>query len=92
VHSEVGRYAANGFGLHEVAGNLWEWCLDGGVGYSAAPSTDPVAPAAGSAARVVRGGSFNDAASDARSAIRLDITPETRLVSLGLRVAKGITP
>jgi len=92
VHSEVGWYAANGFGLHEVAGNLWEWCLDGLGNYSAAPSTDPVASAAGSAVRVARGGSFSHAASGARSAVRYGVTPEVRGVFLGLRVAKGITP
>jgi len=92
VHSEVGRYAANRFGLHEVAGNLWEWCLDGFGNYSAAFSTDPVAPAAGSANRVGRGGCFNSAASNARSALRSTYAPGARVNDFGLRFAKGITP
>jgi formylglycine-generating enzyme required for sulfatase activity len=94
VHTEVGFYSANAFGLHEVAGNLWEWCLDGydQNAYGSNRPQDPVARWEGSSNRVNRGGSFYDTASDARSAFRFFITPEYRDNYLGLRPAQGITP
>jgi len=94
VHAEVGSYPANSFGLHEVHGNLWEWCLDGWDSgfYAEDPEQDPVAPWQGSVGRVNRGGSYNYAASDARSADRGYDTPESAGSSLGLRPAQGITP
>jgi len=94
VHSEVGFYSANGFGLHEVAGNLWEWCLDGydQNAYGSNRPQDPVVSWEGSSARVSRGGSFVSTASNARSALRYNNTPGNRDTTLGLRPAQGITP
>lgn len=94
VHARVGSYAANALGLHDVHGNLWEWCLDwydSGF-YGRSPKEDPVSDPEGSARRVARGGSFSFAASDARSAYRYDVSPENRRGTLGLRPARGITP
>src|SRR5262249_55033147 len=72
VHAAVGSYRANAFGLHEVAGNVWEWCLDGLQEdfYRRSPKTDPVAPWQGSMLRANRGGGFAGDASFARSASR----------------------
>jgi formylglycine-generating enzyme required for sulfatase activity len=94
VHCAVGKYDANGFGLHEVAGNVWEWCVDGYDSnfYGKDAGKDPVSPWTGAAYRVSRGGSFDAAASYVRSAVRYDITPELRAISLGLRPSRGITP
>jgi formylglycine-generating enzyme required for sulfatase activity len=94
AHAEVGSYRANDYGLHDVHGNLWEWCLDGyDSGYYRRPAgKDPLAPSSGSAARVDRGGSFAGAASSARSAGRGNASPEARNDDLGLRPARGITP
>jgi len=91
VHAAVGSFPANPFGLDEVHGNVWEWCADGYDGrfYAKSPKTDPFAPIAGSASRVVRGGSFNDAASYARSAPRNSNTPVIRTSHLGLRPARA---
>jgi sulfatase modifying factor 1 len=92
VHWEVGHKPANGFGLHEVLGNVWEWCLDGYGDYPNTLQRNPVTRSLGSASRVLRGGSFVDTASYARSAYRHSASPENRDGYLGLRPSQGITP
>ncbi len=92
VHAPVGRFKANRFGLHDVHGNVWEWCRDGYGLYNL-----PVTPAngervvSGPSSRVIRGGSFNDTAVYARSAYRSYYTPEFRVSFLGLRPARVAT-
>ncbi len=90
AQAEVGSYRPNPFGLHEVIGNVYEWCLDGyhDTFYGRSPRVDPVAPWTGAKYRVLRGGGFNDNASRARSAIRDDTAPDARLFMTGLRPAR----
>jgi len=92
VHCAVGKYAANGFGLHEVVGNVSEWCLDGyDSGFSGAASgNDPQSPGVDASRRVFRGGGFNDAAALVRAASRVSSPPEYRTSSLGVRPASAL--
>jgi formylglycine-generating enzyme required for sulfatase activity len=92
AHSVVGSYRANAYGLHDVHGNIWEWCLDGWDGsfYSNSPSKDPVAPWKNAATRVSRGGSFGALASLARSAKRLVDTSSYAGADLGVRPARPL--
>lgn len=53
----VGNFAANGYGLYDVAGNLLEWCWDSYGSYSSDAQSDPRGPIAGPL-RVIRGGNF----------------------------------
>jgi len=94
VHAEVGSLRANPFGLHDVIGNLWEWCQDGydEFFYKRSPPVDPVSPPAASASRIFRGGSFFFAASFARSGNRFNSTPEFQSHDLGLRPARRLAP
>ena len=83
VHAEIASFPANGFGLHEVAGNLWEWCLDGydQAFYRARSAGTPLLSWSGSASRVFRGGGFSFSA----SADALGAPPRSRAGLPGLR-------
>ena len=68
-HTKVGCYLPNAWGLYDMHGNVWEWCLDLRGDYPASAVTDPAGADSGST-RVVRGGSWNNVAQDCRSASR----------------------
>jgi formylglycine-generating enzyme required for sulfatase activity len=81
----VGGKQANAWGLHDMAGNVWEWVYDWYQdSYNNLPATDPVGPSTGSF-RVRRGGSFVDYAQVCRAAFRYGFTPGYRDGGLGFR-------
>lgn len=54
----VGSFPANPFGLHDMHGNVWEWCLDAHASYLPGAVVDPYVPGASGPNRVIRGGSW----------------------------------
>ena len=83
------KFAANAWGLHDMHGNVMEWCYDYYGYYSNDQvSLDPIGPIRGTK-RVLRGGSFLRPAQNARSAARESLEPSWRGSEIGFRVVLG---
>jgi serine/threonine protein kinase/formylglycine-generating enzyme required for sulfatase activity len=88
VHAPVGAFDPNPYGLHDVLGNVWEWCRDQNSGYDVEPRPgDGLRSSSASRLRALRGGSWFDNASLARSAFRRHFAPDSRNFNLGVRPA-----
>jgi formylglycine-generating enzyme required for sulfatase activity len=89
--TDVGSYAANAWGLHDMHGNVWEWVEDCyGPNYLQAPSDGSARVIPGCSARVLRGGSWDYNPQDLRSAVRYKLPPVYRVDEIGFRVAKDL--
>ena len=88
----VGCWPANAFGLHDMHGNVWEWCWNWYGPYDPAACVDPTGPARGTS-RVLRGGSWYDPAPSLCSSARVSWEPnDTEMTAwkFGFRVGRDV--
>lgn len=93
----VGKFAPNGFGLHDTTGNAWEHCSDGYKSdyyqqFAEKLAIDPTGPAEVSAgsSRCVRGASFDNSPKYSRAGYRYDNAPTSSDDIIGFRVVLGL--
>jgi formylglycine-generating enzyme required for sulfatase activity len=88
----VGSYASgvSPYGVHDMAGNAWEWVADwyNKDYYQRSPDRNPKGPDSGER-RVLRGGSWNDDPINLRASFRFNLTPGYRSFNIGCRCARG---
>jgi formylglycine-generating enzyme required for sulfatase activity len=87
----VRTFGPNGYGLFDMAGNVWEWTADASTLYTAEARVDPEGALAGST-RVVRGGAFADDSSNLRVSNRTPNQQSRINVNVGFRCARDVEP
>ena len=106
--TRVGSYPANDYGLYDMAGNVWEWCLDAYDGdfYFSSPGRNPLSDVNTlsnldlvtsdftnvKSPRVLRGGSWNYSARYLRVADRAGVAPAYASFLYGFRCARAVSP
>jgi formylglycine-generating enzyme required for sulfatase activity len=89
----VGSFQPNDFGLFDVHGNVWEWCRDQFESYQhPVAAGDGLRQPEGNLGRVVRGGSFRNHASIARSAFREALALAFHSLDVGVRPGRILLP
>lgn len=82
----VGSFPANGFGIHDMHGNVWEWCQDRWQeNYEGAPTDERAWDGGKGTERVMRGGCWDGLAVYCCSALRSRFAPENQVRRIGLR-------
>ncbi len=104
VTTVVGRYPANGYGLYDMVGNVWEWCLDeyDSDFYARSPRANPFSGGTitevisnftnVTTSRVLRGGAWPNLAQSVRVAYRHGDSPTYSLNPNGFRCARAVSP
>ncbi|MCY0855644.1 SUMF1/EgtB/PvdO family nonheme iron enzyme [Cupriavidus sp. D39] len=89
--ANVGSFAANGYGLHDMNGSVWEWVADcWHISYKNAPADGRAWDEPGCSVRVIRGGSWHEGASYMLSSTRFKYSASVRQSQNGFRVLRDL--